>query len=186
MPNKPPGNKTAPAASGDPLKPAPHELFDRPVDVTRLINRLDFTMESLVAAELEQAKLFEEVARYRVQALGAFTAAELRRDQVRAETELTIRKRAAAADEKITEGNVKAQIETDAFVRKAEAFVITTRKRDEYSKLLVEAYRHRRDAMQDVATLVGRAEAAEQRAKQYEQEMKKTQRALKEKYPGGE
>jgi hypothetical protein len=105
-------------------------------------------------------------------------------ERLKADVELTIRNNAAVLGEKITEGGIKAHVISNPMVQKGQSDLAEAETEEEYSKLLLEAYRHRRDSLEVVGQQSG-AERALSRMVQEgtEQDLAATRDRLRQKYP---
>lgn len=154
------------------------------VDPTFLVEKLKFTDEGVVEAALEGASLFEAAARYRVGKMRSKASAEMNLDRIKADTELAIRKEAAAEGEKITEGNIKAKLAVDDDVAEAQRRYNEAEADEEYSRLLVEAYRIRRDSLKAIVELTGAERAMGKIVESNQASLEETRKKLANKYPG--
>ncbi len=117
------------------------------VDIRKLLSKLDFSIEGLAEASVEQAKLFERAAEYRTSCLRERLKAEAAYDLAKASRSLVLRHRAEAEGRKITEGLVGDSVTASRSVKESLALFIDAQVLDEYSKLLVDAFRMRRDSI---------------------------------------
>ena len=156
----------------------------RPLSVclwTSFSNKLAYTVETVLSAAVEQAVLFGAAANYRVVKMRARAAAEIELERIRADVELTIRKQARDTDEKVTEGHIKALLTANKTVQYQQNRVAEAEAEDEYAKLLLEAYRHRRDSLE----VVGQQSGAERAmSRMVEEGLQESRRELREKYRG--
>ena len=150
----------------------------------RLLRSLDFQPETVVDAAVVNSRLFIEAAEYRMLCRGKLDDAKMQLEQARAEKSLSIRHRASVVGDKITEGGIEAKLTVDPEIMALTTALRTAERHDEYSKMLVEAYRMRRDCV-DIVSRFTRDEM-NRRAIQQETESTLTdiRRKLKEKYPG--
>lgn len=166
------------ASAGNAASPAPK------ADIQRLLDGLSFTVEGAVEAALEAAMLFEKAASYRVEKMRLRAAAEMALEQIRAELELLYRKEAAEEGDKITEKNVNAKLAIDPKVQTAQVWLDNHLADEEYAKLLLEAYRMRRDSMKAVVDLTGAERSLQALAEKSTEKLEQTLQILKQKYPG--
>lgn len=89
------------------------------------------------------AALFTQAAEYRVECMRDKNNAEMNYDVARADAELRIRTEAAQNDTKITENGVKARLEVDVDLSAFRTKYNDATEREEFSRLLVEAFRMR-------------------------------------------
>jgi hypothetical protein len=111
--------------------------------LSALLAKLDFQPENLILEAAGQASLFKQAADYRIACYRDLAASEMNLDVARAQKELDTRAEAEALDKKITENGVKARLEVDQDVSAFRAKYNKARERDEYSKLVAEAFRMR-------------------------------------------
>ena len=120
-------------------------------DFDELIAALAFEEETVMQAATRQPYLFVKAARLRVQTMREMARAEATLDQTEAEVGMSVRERAQATGTKITESGIGERIATDPQVREAQKQVRIAAAREELGKLMVEAYRHRRDSIRVIA-----------------------------------
>lgn len=121
------------------------------VELEDLLDRLYFPEEEIQQAVLEQAKLFLAAADYRVKKMKARQDAGYALERLRASYSLRIRKKYAAADSRVTEGNIKEMLEGVQEIKSAQESMGTAEALEEWSKLVLEAYRQRRDVLKILA-----------------------------------
>jgi hypothetical protein len=125
------------------------ELLVAPIDLQRLLDRLDFGDDDIDRCVLEQASLFMKASVFYVQTMRARIIAESRYDRAKAEIAVRLRekKRASERGGGLTEGAIKER------VLRFPAVVLALKKlnraivREELAEQLVAAYRQRRDAL---------------------------------------
>jgi|SRR5215471_17703801 len=116
-----------------------------------LIAKLAIVDQNILAEAASQAILFMDAAMYRVAAMRkraeAVAAIETRRAQ------LVLKKRAEKDDvgRKVTEGEIKASVEATKIIGVLRAEVDRAYEKEELSKLILEAYRQRREAIRVIA-----------------------------------
>jgi hypothetical protein len=152
--------------------------------IEKLLSSLDFTAESLVNSAIEQARLFEQSATYRVAKMRERSAAKMRLEQISAERELSIRSAAAAVGDKPTEGHIKAKLVLDPKVSLAQEEFNEADAYEEHSKLLVEAFRHRRDMIKSVGDLTRTEQSMEHIVEENQRKLQQTREKLRKKFPG--
>lgn len=117
------------------------------VSLEDLLERLSFTEETVQQAAMEQAKLFQAAATYRIKKMKTRQEAEARYDDTRISRGIKIR----TAGEKKTEKHLTDLIDRDPDVRAARDKLYEAKRLEEYSKLLLDAYEHRRSAIKVIA-----------------------------------
>lgn len=143
------------------IKPTKSLKTENPVLVD-LLAKLDFEDHEVLVAACSQPALFMKAADYRVECMRKQQKADAQLDVVRAEMAADLRKEHGERGEKIAEKLMNELLDASEDVQTARAESEAAKRGDEYSKLLVEAYRHRRDALRIVADMM-RAEEISQR-----------------------
>lgn len=132
---------------------------DNPV-VVDLLAKLDFEDHEVLSAATSQPALYMKACDYRVACMRKQQQAEFRLDVVRADTAAKLRDEYAERGEKIAEKLMNELLDGNKDVQAARVESETADRGEEYSKLLVEAYRHRRDALRVVADMMRAEEIA--------------------------
>jgi hypothetical protein len=121
------------------------------MDTKELISRLSFVEANVLEEAAQQPALFYEVSKARVERMR-------RRSQATAEYEshkvaLSMKYRASAKDfgERITEKSLEQRVESRRTTKEFRAAVESAEADEELSKLLLEAWRMRRDAIRILA-----------------------------------
>lgn len=133
------------------------------IDVVGLLNQMDFSPDNVVDAAAVNPVLFVRAIKYRLQCLEEKVRLERSLKRLSAETELAIRSEAKSNDDKITENHIRAKLLLDEDVSEAIKLSEEAEVYDEYSKLVVEGFRMRRDCLKIVSDMtrdemrVGRA-----------------------------
>ena len=122
------------------------EYLERPVDVVRLIEKLDFEEEDAEGAAREQPSLLLEVARFRVQKMRRRIQSEMAFDTAKARARLKLRAKKSAGA-KLTETAISDKVLLRSSVRLALKKSNRAKWEEEFTKLLLEAYRQRKDAI---------------------------------------
>ncbi len=158
---------------------------DEPVmSVKELVKRLAYTEESVMLAGQDQASLFKIAADHRIAAYRALQYAQNQLDQLKAATELAYRAEAVALGEKMTDSIAEAKVASDPKVVELQQKLSDAKTEDESMKLLLEAYRQRRDSLEVVAQWRGAAYRAQQAVELGTSELQKVRRNLDAKYSG--
>jgi hypothetical protein len=119
-----------------------------------LIAKLPIVDADIRREALNQPLRFLEAARYRVAKMRAVSRCKAALEAGYSEVNLQVRARGKRdAAEKLTEGHIKAKILLNKQVRRLQQDLQTAEEREEFSKLLLEAYRMRRDAIRIVAEM---------------------------------
>jgi len=152
--------------------------------IANVLNRLEFSPDDCVRAAAENPLLFRDVIDYRIDKMRDRNAAKMQMEKIKAEIELAIRADARANGDKVTEGTIDAKLLVDPKVDKAIKLFNAAEEADEYSRLLLEAIRLRRDALKVIGDLV-RDEVSLQRATEMNMgKVAEARERLKAKYPG--
>lgn len=113
------------------------DFLEKPVDVIRLIDQLDFSEEEVEHAAMEQPRLFLEAARLRVQKMRKRAQAKMAFESEKARTRIH------------TVGTVQHKADKSILVktvRVAERRLEAALREEEFTKALMEAFRERKDA----------------------------------------
>jgi len=116
-----------------------------------LVKRLAIVDQNILAEAAKQAQLFMDAAEYRVETMRRRAEAVARIESRRASLVL---KRRAEKDElgkKATEGEIKAWVESRKIISQLRAAVDRGYEEEEFGKLILEAYRMRREAIRVIA-----------------------------------
>jgi len=117
-----------------------------------LISHLALVDENILAEAARQPILFLDAARYRVAAMRHRAQANAELDYRRSRIALTIRARKdASGEKKFTEAALKEKVESQTAIRELRDKTERSYEAEEFSKLILEAYRMRRDAIRVIA-----------------------------------
>ena len=117
-----------------------------------LIAKLALVDENILADAARQPLLFINAARYRVSTMRRRATASAALDAGRASLALRIRaKKEGDGGKKFTEAALKEKLENHSAVRALRADLDRAYEGEEFSKLILEAYRMRRDAIRVIA-----------------------------------
>ena len=165
-------------------KPTTTNSAAKRTNVEDLLNRIDFSPENVVDAAAQNPGMFVEAIRYRVETMGARNAAKMSWERVQAEHELLIRKTAKDLGEKMTEGAIESLLLVDEDVTEARHAFDAADESDEFAKLLVEAFRMRRDSLQVVGNLMRSELSLQSAVEAGAGKLAETRRRLKDRFPG--
>jgi hypothetical protein len=118
--------------------------------LSEIIDGLAIVAENIDEEAIMQPMLFVDAARYRVAKMRVRAQAETTLDQLSSELGLTIRARGSGG-ERITNDYIKSRIQKHPKFRRLQTELQEAEQKEELSKLLLEAYRMRRDALRIVA-----------------------------------
>ena len=121
-----------------------------------LIRKLAIISENNVIEAVNQPLLFIEAAKYRVDKMRSTKAAEGALEAFAAERAMRIRAKGTRTGEgRITDSYVKATLQKNPRYRELSAAIDDAEAKEEFSKLLLEAYRMRRDAIKIISDTNG-------------------------------
>lgn len=149
-----------------------------------LLARLDFSPEAVVTAAAEQPILFLKAARYRVTRMRNRLQAAMQCEEVRADKAMALRSNARSSGERITEGAIAELLTVSPAVKNAQDVANTATEEEEFAKLLLEAFRHRRDCLKVIGDLTGAERAVRMLHEASTEKLQQSRRALEGKYPG--
>jgi hypothetical protein len=153
--------------------------------ITDLLGKIDFSPDNVVAAAAENSVLFCEAIEFRRDALAERSRAKMDLEREQAQFDVEARRTAKSLGEKTTERQIESMSLLDDVIRERLEHFSKTEEMEEYTKLVVEAFRMRRDCLQIIGGLV-RNELSMQSA--YEagaEKMTDQRRNLRERFPGG-
>jgi len=169
-------------------------LLEAPVDIRQLIKKLEFSDEDVARATMEQAKLFLEASRYRVLCMRKRLRAVATYELLCSQEALKLRRaKRALVDKKdksqLTEKSISDRISVLSTVVQARRELDIETVYEEWSKLLVDAYKQRRDACRILAEIMGAEASAELRVARSEAAVRGLKHLRKEvnaRWPGRE
>jgi hypothetical protein len=121
------------------------------VTAAELIDQLPIVSENVIAEAAVQSQLFIQAAAYRVERMRARAQATAELEQHRAKVGLRERARKDIEGKKPTEAATNARIELDSNTMRLRRRLDEAHTREELSKLILEAYRMRRDSIRILA-----------------------------------
>jgi len=153
--------------------------------IQELLDKIDFSSDNVVGASAETPRLFIKAGEYRIQCLRERNRAKMEHERIQADRGLVLRDEAIRNGDKMTEGKLEALLLMDKRVSTTLEDLNTADENDEFAKLLVEAFRMRRDVLEIIGRISG-AEMAYQKAIEMEtNRLVETRQKLKDKYPKG-
>lgn len=150
--------------------------------VVALIEALDFAPEDVVEAAVKQPSLFLDAADYRVEAMRRRINAESAYEVAKASQAHELRTDAKETGEKITENSISEALLCNTKLQEFSVALSRSQESEEFAKLLLEAFRMRRDAIRVLADLSGQVMSAERAKELGMQEMQAVRERLKERY----
>ena len=116
------------------------------VDKEDLLERLAFAQEEVEGAALEQAKMFMAAATYRISKMRTRQEAEMHLDNLRVDYSLKMRFK-YKGQKGFTEKAIQEMVERTPDIRAAVAEMAKAKRLEEWAKLLLDAYEHRRSSL---------------------------------------
>lgn len=130
-------------------------ILRRSVDIQELIDNLDFQDEQIIASARMQPTLFLKATRFRIQKMRELAAAEANDKLVRSQKSLALRQKYRNSSERMTEAAIAAMVSKKSEVQEADRALADAEQAEEFAKLLLEAYRQRRDVLEVISRVVG-------------------------------
>jgi hypothetical protein len=155
-------------------------IIHEPVNLKKLLAKLDFVDEEVANAAKEQPMLYLTAARFRIQKMQRRIQAESSLAVTKAQRGAKFRAKVAEGGERVTEGRVNEMLVKDKEVRQLEDTARAAAEQEEFAKMLLDAYRMRKDALKIVVDLMG-AELYVQRSMEGTGELRKIKDKLKQK-----
>lgn len=125
----------------------------RSTDLESLLKGLDFTADNVVDAATRNAVMFMRAVEYRIRCMHGRVEAKMRLESSCAAMDAELRKEARDLGEKITEKGIEQRLTLDKLISERKDKFSEAEELEEYAKLLVEAYRMRRDCLKIVGDL---------------------------------
>lgn len=151
--------------------------------VDELLAALDLSEDQLVPAALNQPSLFARAAEWRITCMRTRARLEGQLKALRAEKSLSYRREAEQAGEKFTEGGITARIEADGDVMSLADDFREATVMEEYSDLLIQAFRARANSIRIIADLK-QADVYHGQKVSTQADMEDIREKLRNKYPG--
>lgn len=129
------------------------KLLTGEVDIHQVVERLAFAEEDLQTAALEQARLYMAAATYRVKKMRTRQEAEMSLDNFRVDYGLKLRLK-YKGQKGTTERFINDMLERVPEVRTAVSEVAKAKRMEEWSKLLLDAYEHRRSSLKILSQFI--------------------------------
>lgn len=129
------------------------KILEAPVNLTRLIRKLQIDEDNLEQAALEQPGLLLEASRYRAKKMRRRAMAFMEAENNRAQTGLGIRARKFEGEKGITEKAVADKTLLSGAVKKTKMKLEEAYVAEEWAKSLVTAYMHRLSVLKILAEI---------------------------------
>lgn len=184
--------KKAPAKSAPSAEDVGHAVREsfgdeptrsRTVDVRKLLTGIPFSSDDVIRAATENSVMFVDAIEFRRQQIWRRSTAKIAHERAEADAELRFRKKARDDGEKITEANIKALVLVDEDVTSAAAALAEAEELDEYSKLVVEVFRMRRDCLQIVKGLLADEWNSQRAVEAGAEKMREARETLRKRLP---
>lgn len=130
-----------------------HEILQAPVNLLRLIRKLQIDEDALEQAALEQPGLLLEASRYRAKKMRRRAMALIDAEVTRAQTGLSLRATKYDGEKNLTEKAVADKTLLSGKYRKAKRLLERTYVEEEWAKSLVTAYMHRLSVLKILAEI---------------------------------
>ena len=119
------------------------------LSIQEIVGRLAFAEEETQQAALEQPKLYMAAATFRIHKMRARQEAEMALENLCVDRSLYLRRQQKVGEKKkgLTEKNIADLVENMKEVRELKAKLATAKRMEEWSKLLLDAYEHRRSTL---------------------------------------
>lgn len=151
-----------------------------------LLDRIDFQAENVVAEACDHPRLFAEAADYRMKRYRVRLETKAQYEEGRAAAALEVRRRSQKTETRMTEDNLKEILLCDPKLRTLRVQVDEAEVADEYSKLLLEAMRMRRDCLRVVADVSNSLSASRVLSQISMEQLSGAKEQLRKRFPGTE
>lgn len=154
------------------------------IDVINLLNHMDFVPDDVVSAAAKNAVYFVEAIKYRLECMELNVQAKMDHKRINAERALQLRQEFRDNGDKLTEDHLKALLVMDSEVSRVTRELERAEVFDEYSKLVVEGFRMRRDCLRIVSDMTRNEMGIGRALDSQAEDMSSLRRGLAEKFPG--
>ena len=160
------------------------ELIERAVDLSELIEVLDIADGDVLEAARKQPKLFLAAVNYRIQQMRKSNQQKSALEVYRSQLATKFRAARKEAGDRVTEGQVQERLLRDKQYLAMQREVDVAEEREEWAKLLLDAYRMRRDALKIMADQMGAELYLARHSEESTKALKNAKKNLEAKYPG--
>ena len=171
----------------------PADVIDTTQDVLsgaqvwdQLLKQVDFSSDNIVTAAAENSRLFLRAVTLRMQCVRESNAAKMGYEEARARLSLKLRAEAEAIGQKTTEKGIEALLLIDPDLITLATLRDRADEMEEYSKLVVEAFRMRRDCLEIIKGLVWDEMSLQRAAELNSGKLAELRARVRNKYPGQE
>lgn len=155
-------------------------------ELEEILSGIGFSPENVIYAAAKHPVLFIKAIDYRRARLGERNAAEMLHKKTEAECSLRLRDEARKSDTKITEKGLETSVLLDEEVETAARQLMQAEEMDEYSRLLIEAYRMQRDCLKIVGELARNELSLQLAAEQEVGKMTAMREKVKTRFPASQ
>lgn len=149
-----------------------------------LLERLAFVPEDIVEAAAAQPVLYRKAIGYRILKMRDRMAAKAALDVLVARLSLRLRRKARQTGDRVTERNLEALLAFRTDMQTARRVLDGAEEAEEYGKLLLEAYRMRRDCLRIVSGMLESGLGLHDVKGASDQELERMRQRLRERYSG--
>jgi hypothetical protein len=121
------------------------------MELDELIDKIPLVAENILEEAAGQPMLYVDASRFRVEAMRKATRAKAHLEYLRSRVGMIVRQRMRANGEKPTEWAVKERVDVNKKVRLAIRALNDAEADEEFAKLLLDAFKQRRDAIRVTA-----------------------------------
>jgi len=154
--------------------------------VARMLDRLAFSPENVVAAAVETPVMFRDAVEYRKLCLFERNQAKARYERAAADVALKLRKAARDCGDRTTEGEISARVASNLKLIPFVSARDRAEEAEEYSRLVVDTIRVRRTCLEMIAQLVREEISIQSAVEGNRGKLDDLQRKLSARYPGDE
>ena len=159
-----------------------YSYIRKPVNIQRLIRKVGFDAENVGKAAEEQPVLYIKAARFYTQKLREVNAAKAKLIETKAAKGAELREKLAESGDRVTEGRLQESLSQDKRVVECEKELSKAEELETYAKLMLEAYKMRRDEITNTISLQ-QAEVRYQQSLEGGRQIDKLKDKLRKKYP---
>lgn len=152
--------------------------------VDDILRRLDFSSEDVVQAAAENTRLFRQAVDYRMEQVKHRNMAKMQLEEAEAAAELLLRADARDTGEKITENHIKAHLLVNPKLHDFREARNHADEQEEYSKLLIDMVKMRRDCLQIIQGLAMTEGSLRRAVESANAELAKMRSKARARYPG--
>ena len=153
-------------------------------DIKNLLQRIDFSPEDVIQATAENTRMFRQAVDYRMEQVKYRNVAKMQLEEAEAAAELLLRADARDTREKITENHIKAHLLVNPELHDRREARNRADEHEEYSKLLIDMVKMRRDCLQIIQGLAMTEGSLRRAAEAAGAELSKMRSKIQARYPG--